>query len=94
MPIKSIEIICIPCKKCQGLENNIRNMIKSIESINRIKIIYDFKHTKDLKNITRYSLNPSQVPVIIINGQVEFAGRIDLINLRRKLDFIHRGGGY
>ena len=90
MAIKSIEVICLPCQKCAGLEAEIREMIKSIEMINKIKIPFVFKHTTTLLTIFQYSLNPSQTPAIIINGIVEFAGKFDLILMRRRLEAIHK----
>ena len=88
MPIETIEMICLPCKKCEGLEHRIREMIKSIAMIKRIQIPFQFKHTTNLSGIDRYSLNPSQTPALLINGKVEFAGRIDLILLRRRLEAV------
>jgi hypothetical protein len=88
--IKSIEMICVPCPKCDDLENKIRYLVKNIETIHKTKIIYEFKITRDLRGISQLSLNPSQTPVLIINGTVEFAGRIDLILLRQRLEALHR----
>ena len=90
MDIKSIEIICLPCQKCAGLEAKIRDMIKNIEMINKIKIPFELKHTTKLLTISQYSLNPSQTPAIIINGIVEFAGKFDLILMRHRLEAIHK----
>ena len=90
MPIKSIEIICLPCQKCAGLEARIREMIKTLEMVNKIKIPFEFKHTIKLTGISQYSLNPSQTPAIVINGVVEFAGRVDQMVLKRRLEAINR----
>lgn len=90
MSIKSIEIICLPCKKCEGLEVKIREMVKNIEMINKIKIPFEFKHTTNLLTISQYSLNPSQTPVIIINGIVEFAGKFDPILTKLRLEALHK----
>jgi hypothetical protein len=92
MSIKSIEVICLPCQKCAGLEAKIREMIKSIEMINKVKIPFEFKHTTKLLTVSQYSLNPSQTPAIIINGIVEFAGRFDGILMRRRLEALHKAG--
>ena len=92
MAIKTIEVICLPCQKCAGLEMKIREMIKSIEMVNKVKIPFEFKHTTTLLTIAQYSLNPSQTPIVIINGIVEFAGRLDLVLLRRRLEAIHKAG--
>ncbi len=90
MPIKKIEMICLPCKKCEGIEARIRDLIKAIEMANRIKIPFEFVHTKSLKDIGNYSLNAAQTPALLINGVVEFAGRIDVLLLRRRLEAIHK----
>lgn len=92
MPIKSIEIICPPCKKCAGLESKIAEIVKSIGVIYKIDINYEFKHTINLREIQKYSLNASQTPVILVNNAVEFAGKIDIVLLRRKLENIHKTG--
>lgn len=93
MAIKSIEIICIPCKKCADLEIRIHEIIKCVEMINKIKIPFEFKHITDIRNISKYNLNPSQTPAVLFNGKVEFAGHIDLILVRRKLESLHREDG-
>lgn len=90
MPIKSIEVICLPCPKCETLEQKIRGVVKSIEAVHKIQIPFEFKHTKTLRDIANYSLSPAQAPVIIVNGNVEFAGRFDLILARNRLESIHR----
>ncbi len=90
MPIQSIEIICVPCLKCDGLEQKIRGMVDNIGVLSKIKISYEFKHTKKLDTISQYALTPSQTPAILINGQVEMAGRIDPMLLRKRLEAIQR----
>ena len=59
MPIQSVEVICIPCPKCEGLEQKIRSMIDNVGIINKIKISYEFKHTKKLDTISQYALTPA-----------------------------------
>ncbi len=92
MAIKTIEIICLPCPKCEGLEIKIREMIKGIEMVNRIKIVFEFKRHTNIKELSKYSLNASQTPAVLINGVVEFAGRVEPIIMRRRLDEIHKMG--
>ena len=89
MPIKTIEIICTPCPKCEQLKPKIKEAIQAIEVQNRVKINYEFKLTADLREISNYSLNPSQLPAVIINGNLEFCGQIDARALRTKLGSIH-----
>lgn len=90
MPVRSIEVICIPCNECNGLETKIREAIKRIEITYKLKILFEFKTTPHLRDIARYSLNPSQVPVILVNDKVEFAGKIEPVLLGRRLEAIHR----
>jgi glutaredoxin len=74
MSIKSIEVICIPCAKCERMKKMIIEEIKAIEVHNRVKIAYDFKHTANLRDMAKYSVNASQTPIVVINGQVELCG--------------------
>jgi hypothetical protein len=91
MPINTIELVCLPCIKCQNLPQRISSAIKNIELENRVTIRYEFKHTKTLEGVDRYSANASQTPLIIINGSLEFAGRIQDQLLQRRLSSIHKG---
>jgi len=88
MPIQSVEIICIPCSKCANLEQKIRDIVKTIAITNKAKIVFEVKTTIKLTNLSNYSLNSSQTPAILINGNVEIAGRVDLILLKRRLTAI------
>ena len=90
MPIKSIEIICRPCFKCDQLKTKIPELIKAMEVQNKTKIFYEFKHTPDIRAISKYSLNPSQTPAVIINGNAELAGKIEIGVIKKKLESIHR----
>jgi len=86
MAIKSIEVICLPCPRCDQLKIKIVEIMKAIEQKNNIKIPYEFKHTPDLASVDRYSVSPSQAPIIVINGAVEFTGYTQLPALRLKLE--------
>jgi hypothetical protein len=90
MPIKSIEVICIPCPKCTPLKPKIDEIIRGIEMRNKIKIIYEFKQTPNLAEISKYALNPSQTPAVIINGNVEIAGQVNMLILKNRLEAINR----
>jgi hypothetical protein len=92
MALKSIEVMCVPCKKCEGLEMKIREMVKNIEATYKTKIPCEYKFTPHLRDIGKFSLNAAQAPIIIVNGIVEFAGRVDFILLRRKLDALYKMG--
>jgi len=91
MPIKKIEVICLPCHRCEFVINKIRNEIRSLEYEYKIKIKYEFIHNTNLKHMQRYSVNASQTPVVLINDSVEFAGRIEATSIRPKLEFIQKG---
>jgi hypothetical protein len=43
-----------------------------------------------LRDIATYSLNPSQTPALIINGNVEMAGRIERLTLKSKLEALNK----
>ena len=90
MSIRSMEIICPPCPKCERLKSLIKQTSTYIEEQNKIKLSYDFKHSVSLADLSRYSVNAAQTPVLVINGQVEFAGGGDATALKNKLMAIHK----
>ena len=90
MPIQSIEIICIPCSKCEQIKNIIFQEIKNIELQNKIKMNYSFKHTVDLGDMAKYSVNASQTPIVVINGHVELAGPAAQQFVKNKLEQLHK----
>jgi len=89
MSIKSIEIMCIPCPKCELVKKFITESIKAIEVKNNIRIIYEFKHTPNLIQASQYSVNASQTPIVIINGTVAFAGQVTPDIVKKKLESMH-----
>ena len=91
MSINSIEIMCVPCSKCEQMKRLITDAVKQIETQNRIKINYDFKHTPHLRDASQYSVNPSQAPIVLINGSVELSGSATKDLVDRKMLAIHRG---
>lgn len=91
MAIKSIEIICIPCEKCEYMEFEIHKTIKNMENEFKIRIPFEFKHTITLQSISKYSLNPSQLPAVIINGNLEISGKAPAAIIKNKLSSIHQG---
>lgn len=90
MPIRSVEIVCLPCNKCNQLKVLVTNLIKSLEEKGRNKIIYDLRVTSSLQNIANYGLSPAQTPVLLINGVVECAGSVDQSIIKAKLTSAHR----
>ncbi|MGE5280108.1 MAG: thioredoxin family protein [Deltaproteobacteria bacterium] len=92
MSIRTVEIVCLPCQKCEAVRRAIMEAVKNLEIQNKIQIVYDFKHSTNLKDLAKYSVNAAQTPVVIINGQVEFAGLIETGMVRKKLEGIHKRG--
>jgi hypothetical protein len=90
MSINSIEVMCIPCPKCELAKKLIIDAIKLIEAQNKTKIVYGFKHTPNLLQISQYSVNASQAPIVIINGNVEFSGQATLEVVKKRLEAIHK----
>lgn len=86
MPLKSIEIICIPCPKCERVKKLLNEAVQNIERQNKTKLSFDFKHTTSLGAIGNFGLNPSQTPAIIINGNAELAGLVEPLVLKKKLE--------
>lgn len=90
MPIKTIEIICIPCPKCDQVKKIITETIQEIENQNKIKILYEFRHTPNLQEANKYSVNIAKAPIIVINGRVEIAGQVTPEIIKNKLINIHK----
>ncbi len=91
MAIKKIEVICLPCPRCEFIIKKIKEAIRGLEYEYKIPIKYEFVHTTNLKTMVRYSVNASQTPIVLVNDSVEFAGRIEATAIRPKLDSIHKG---
>ncbi len=89
MPIRSVEIICLPCNKCSQLKTVVTNIIKSLEERSKNKIVYDLRVTASLTNIANYGLSPAQTPVLLINGVVECAGNAEQGIVKAKLTAAH-----
>ena len=90
MPINSIEIMCIPCPKCERVKTLISDAIKQIELQNKIKIVYSFQQTPNFLKASQYSVNPSQAPIVIINGNVELSGQVTLDVVKKRLEAINK----
>lgn len=56
----------------------------------KIKIKYELKHTTDLTCISQFALTPAQTPIVLVNGYVEFAGRIETRFLKPKLTSLQK----
>jgi hypothetical protein len=72
------------------MKTKVLEAVKNLELQNKKKIIYEFKHTPDLREIGKYSLSPSQVPAVIINGNLEFAGNVEMGIIKMKLQTVDK----
>ena len=75
MSLKSIEIICSMSSQATGVERAIKDIIKRIEMSNKAKYHYSFEITTDMNRAAKYS-GGVVPPLLIINGNLEFAGVI------------------
>ena len=90
MPIRTIEVVCPPCFKCEKMKKNIKDAIAAIELRYKIRISYELMHTPHLRDINKYGLNPSQIPAVLVNGRPEFGGIMEPKLIEKKLDLIHK----
>jgi len=89
--IKTIEIICKPCHKCELLKERIHNIIQYMELQKRIKIRYEFNHNTNVLDASKYGYAINQLPLVIINGNIEFVGHVkEEYLIRIKLEEINR----
>ncbi|OGX19032.1 MAG: hypothetical protein A3K83_00555 [Omnitrophica WOR_2 bacterium RBG_13_44_8b] len=91
MAVFNIEIICRKCSKCEFIELKLREAIRQLEYKYQTKIDYELKINEDLREMNKFALSASQRPVVVVNGNVEFAGRIMTRFLKSKLDSILKG---
>jgi len=91
MAVFNIEIICRRCSKCEFIELKLCEAIRQLEYKYQTKIDYELKLNEDLREMNKFALNASQRPVVLVNGNVEFAGRIQTRFIKTKLDSIIKG---
>ena len=92
MALRSIEIICPNGPTQQESIRRIRRAIVNIELTEKKKIPVQIITTTDLRKASRYS-GGMIPPLIIINGNLEFAGKTpEYEALRAKLMNILRSG--
>ena len=70
-----VDILSQPSEKPQNVENVIRFAAK------QVGIEVQVNHTTNFAAYSQFAINPSQTPIIFINGSLEFAGRVPEINL-------------
>lgn len=91
--IKRIEIICKPCHKCEVLQERISRLIATIQEREHIKIKCDVKYNTNIVDANLYGYNVTQLPILLINGSVEFVGHVKEVHLiRMKFEEIMREG--
>ena len=91
--IKSIEIICKPCHKYELLQERVNRVIATIQEREHIKIKCDIKYNNNIVDANQLGYSLAQLPVLLINGNVEFAGHVKEVHLiRMKLEEIMKHG--
>ena len=93
--VKKVEIICIPCHKCDILKERIEIVIHCLEFKYSTKMKYEFIHRKERKEViaalAHYGYTINQLPITLINGEIAFIGHVKGENvIRWKLEEILR----
>lgn len=85
--IKKIEIICLPCHKCELLKERITTIAHCLEFKYSIRILYELIHHSRRKEvmefITHNGYTIKQLPVVFINGELCFFGHVKGENIIR-----------
>jgi len=89
--IQTIEIICKPCHKCDLMIQRISYILHCIQNQSGLKLKYELKLNKNIHEAEKYGYNVTQLPVVKINGDIEFVGHVKEEHLiRMKLEEIIR----
>ncbi len=76
--LEKIEIVCIPCHKCEVVKEKIETILRCIEGVRkksiRCELIYYADRKKGMEEVIRSGYAINQLPVIRINGEVAFTG--------------------
>ena len=76
--LKKIEIVCIPCHKCDVLKERIQIILKCIEGTLNVRMhceLISYTNRKEaMKEVIRSGYAVNQLPVTRINGEVAFTG--------------------
>ena len=79
--IKKVEIICSPCHKCDMLKKKIDEILQVLRRKYNIPIKCEVKHSQTkvevIQGMNKYGFNASQMPIVLINGALAFAGQIE-----------------
>ena len=80
MPLLTIEILSKPDERVENIERTLRMAARS----NNIDL--SITHTHDFRRYSHHAINPSVTPIVIIEGNVEFAGKgADMDIIKRRL---------
>jgi len=76
--LKKIEIVCIPCHKCEVIKEKIQIILKHIEGTLKVRthceLIYYTNRKEAMEAVIRSGYAINELPVILINGAVAFTG--------------------
>ena len=87
-----IEILCPVCPKCNQVEQLIKRVIKILGAGTRVVEDVAISHVTDYRQFSKYSVNVAKTPILVINGNVEFAGCIPETELlKKKLSEVIKG---
>ncbi|HNX81969.1 MAG TPA: thioredoxin family protein [Candidatus Omnitrophota bacterium] len=87
----NVKIICKPCRKCELISSRLQHIAQCLAFARHVKIKLDIDFTKDFKLADQYGYNVSQLPLVLINGQVAFVGHVKEESVvRAKLEEILR----
>jgi len=76
MNFGTIEIICKPCQKCQRAEKLITKAFKELGQEFEIEYKFKIEQISDLSIAQAYSANIAQMPFVVVNNELVFAGNI------------------
>ena len=93
--IKKVEIICMPCHKCDKLIKVIENILQVLRRKYNIPIKCEIKHYQSkvevIQGMNKFNFNAGQLPITLINGTLAFAGQVEGENVvRMKFEEIMR----
>lgn len=88
-----IEILCPACPSCMKVERMIKRVMENLEIEMKLRPEVTITHINEYRQFSKYSINVSKTPIVVINGNVEFAGSVpDIDLLRKKLSAIIMAG--
>jgi len=86
MAVLKIDILIRPNENCDLLESRLKLVVTMMN------MQADINRTTNFAAFTGCAINPSQIPAVIINGNVEFAGEVPNIEMiKRRLEEIRQG---